>query len=90
MSEIVQMTGIEISADNLCKQFVPRSGQSKCLGLIWIQTVLHPDGILKRIFQKSWFWKIADDKKSMKNYPECEEIKRLIYDYRDQTCFFMH
>ena len=34
------------------------------LGLIRTQTVWPSDGIPKRIFQKSWFWKkSADDKK---------------------------
>ena len=28
-----------VSADNVCKQFGPRSGPTKMLGLIWIQTV---------------------------------------------------
>ena len=27
------------SVDNLCKQFGPRSGPTKMLGLIWVQTV---------------------------------------------------
>ena len=37
-------------------------------GLIWIQTVWHPDGVPERIFWKRWFWKkiSADDKKACK------------------------
>ena len=49
------------SDDTFCKQFGPRSG------LIWIQTVLHFDGIPERIFRKgSIRKKSADDKKCAK------------------------
>ena len=42
---------------------------------IWIQTVWHFDSNPERIFWKSQFWKkSADDKKSMKNYPACNEL----------------
>ena len=46
------------------------------LGLIWIQTIWHSDGIPERIFQKIYFSKIsADDKKSMKNYEDAKSTK---------------
>ena len=41
------------SADNLCKQFGPRSGTTECRGLIWIQTVCDSDDIPEIIFRKS-------------------------------------
>ena len=68
------------SADNLCKQFEPRSGQM-------FQTVWHSDSVLDRIFWKRSFWKIkkkwtfskdsksADDNKRNINYPVCKESK---------------
>ena len=45
-----------LSADNLCKQFGPRSGPTK-LGPNWIQTVRNSDGIPERIFHKVDFEK---------------------------------
>ena len=54
------------------------------LGLIWIQSIWHSDGIPERIFRKSWFWKqSADDKKSMKNFPGGKELKLLVLPYID-------
>ena len=43
-----------LSADNLCKQLDP--DQDKMSGLIWIQTVRHPDGIEKIQHPKSKIW----------------------------------
>ena len=53
------------SADNLCKQFGPRSDRpDKMSGLIWIQTV-HTDGMY--LLLKSWIWKIsAEDRAKLK------------------------
>ena len=45
------------SADNLCKQFGPRSGPTKVSGLIWNWTVWHSEGSPERFFRKKWFWK---------------------------------
>ena len=55
------------SADNLCKQFEPRSGPTKCRA--WSGTKLFDTLMvfLKEYFWKSWFWKkSADDKKACK------------------------
>ena len=51
------------SAGNLCKQFGPRSGPTKCLGLIWIQTVWLWWYSWKKFAKKliSFFKKSADD-----------------------------
>ena len=49
-----------LSADNLCKQFGPRSGPTKKVNF-------------KKINFKK---KSADAKKSMKNYPACKELKK--------------
>ena len=39
----------------------------KMLGLFWTQSVWQSDGIPKRIFPKSWFWKKSADDKQKKN-----------------------
>ena len=51
------------SAGNIHKQFGSRSGPTFCRA--WSGSKLfETDGIPKRVFQKSWFWKkLADDKK---------------------------
>ena len=52
------------SADNICKEFGPRSGPS---GLIWIQTVWHSNGILDFFIEKVEIEeKHADDNKACK------------------------
>ena len=43
-------------------------------GLIWIQTVLHFDGISERIFRKVGFEKNQQTTKSKKNYLTCKEL----------------
>ena len=65
------------SADNLFKQFGPRSSPTKCRGLIWIQSVWHSNGILERIFWKNLFWKkkISRRRKIMKQNPACKELR---------------
>ena len=42
-------------------------------GLIWIQTVWHPDGVSERIFEKVDFEKIRSQN-IMKNYTACKEL----------------
>ena len=57
-------------ADNLCKQFGPKSGPTFGLSLIWIQTVRHSDGIfLKEFYKKVDIEKNQQITKSMQNYP---------------------
>ena len=63
------------SADNLCKQFGPRSGLTKCQawsGSKLFDTVV---ALLKEFFEKVDFEKTADDKKSMQNYPSCKALR---------------
>ena len=52
-------------------QIRPDDGTS---GLIWFQTVWHSDGIPKRIFQKSWFWKKSADKKKHAKFPRRQRV----------------
>ena len=62
-------------ADNLCKQFGPRSGPRMSV-LIWISTIFDcvPAGRLLNVnFEKS-----ADDNKSMKNNPASKETLGLV------------
>ena len=49
-----------LSADNLCKQFGPRSGP----------------------IEKQLILKQADANKSMKNYPACKDLKRVLMHMR--------
>ena len=64
-----------LSADNLCKQFGPRSGLAVCPS--WSVSKLF-DSLM--VFQKNFFEKLfkkkkkksADNNKSMKNYPACK------------------
>ena len=47
----------------------------KMLGLILIQIVWHSDGNSWKIILRFFFWqKWAEDEKSMKNYPACQEL----------------
>ena len=62
-------------ADNICKQFGPRSGPRMSV-LIWISTIFDcvPAGRLLNVnFEKS-----ADDNKSMKNNPASKETLGLV------------
>ena len=61
-------------ADNLCKQFGPRSGPRTSVGLlIWIYLCVPERRLLKVNFEKS-----ADDNKSMKNNPASKETIGLV------------
>ena len=64
-----------LSADNLCKQFGPRSGLTILSGLIWIQTIWHSDGI-PEILKNKWFIKkrSADDKKKHAKIPSMQRV----------------
>ena len=59
---------LESSADNLYKTFLTQIRPDKALGLIWIQTVWHSDGIPEKVFLKVDFEKkkSANDKKHEK------------------------
>ena len=46
-----------VSADNLCKEFVPRLLPIETSILIWIQTVCHSDSVPERCFEKVNFEK---------------------------------
>ena len=51
------------------------------VGLIWIQTVLHSDSVLKEFFEYVVFFKnISRHKKSMENYPACKKLITNIVD----------
>ena len=55
-----------LPADNLCKQFGPRSGPTYSRSRSGSK-LFDTDSIHERIFWKSWFWKkSADDKKACK------------------------
>ena len=64
------------SADNLCKQFAPRSGPTE-VGLDLDPNCLDTLVVfLKEFFEKvNYEKKFADDNKSMKNYPACKLLK---------------
>ena len=58
------------SADNLCKQFGPRSGSTERRS--WPGPELF---VSYTFFEKVNFEKLsADDKENMKNYPACKEL----------------
>ena len=61
------------SADNLCKQFGPRSGLAKH------QAWSGPNCLtLWGNFRKSWFWKKNQQTtKNHKNYPACKDLTNL-------------
>ena len=44
------------SADNICKQFLPKSGPTKHRAMFWCQ-LLNTDRNPERNFWKHWFWK---------------------------------
>ena len=65
------------SAANICKEFGPRSGLTKCRA--WSRSKLFDTLIvfLKEFFEKVNFEKpISRRQKSMKNYPVCKKIKQ--------------
>ena len=43
--------------------------------LVWTQNIWHFDCVTERIFQKSLFLKKSDDKKILKNFPACDNLK---------------
>ena len=49
-------------------------------GVIWVQSVWHSNGILKRILQKSWFWnKFTDNEKAWTIFRgEGKELNRQV------------
>ena len=52
---------------------------NKMSALIWIQSVLHSDGIPERIFRKSWFWKKSvGDKKARKILQGADLMNNLL------------
>ena len=61
------------SADNLCKQFGPRAGLTKCRSWSGFELFDTMIVLLKEFFEKVHFEKnSADDKKKvMKKYPAC-------------------
>ena len=67
------------SADTPLQTVWTQIRTDRVLVLIWIQTVWHSDGILERIFRKSWFWKKpVDDKKKQEKSPSMQLITLCI------------
>ena len=70
-----------LPVDNLCKQFGPRSGPTKCQS--WSGSKLFDTLI---VFLKDFLFKSADDHKSMKNYPACKELRQILLAQRIRIC----
>ena len=68
-----------LSADDLCKQLYPdQAGQNARLDLHPNCLTLSLIVFLKEFFEKVNFEKIsADDKKNLKNYPACKDLKHI-------------
>ena len=52
----------------LHKRLDPDQARQK-VGLIWIQSVWHSNGIPERIFRKRWFWKNQQTTKKHEKFP---------------------
>ena len=89
------MQRISSSADNLCKQFGPRSGPTECRsrsGPKQLDTLMV---FLKVFFEKVNF-EISEqttDFKRMKNYPACKELRATSqessFTCTPDSCFYM-
>ena len=69
------------SADNLCKQFRPRSGPTFCQSwsvVISVHTVWHSDSVHERNSWKSYIWKWLADNNKSKNYPVYKELEYIV------------
>ena len=62
------------AADNLCKEFGPRSGPTECQSLPESKHSNTVIVFLKEFFEKVNFEKSADDSKRMIIYPACKEL----------------
>ena len=71
-----------MSTNNLCKQFGPRSGPTKCRA--WSGSKLFDTltAFLKEFLQKVDFEKISRRHKFMQNYPACKELTRVFLFFR--------
>ena len=77
MSNILPASCNLSSADNFLQTVWTQIRPDKTSGLIWIQTVSHPDGILKEFFEKVDFGKkiSAEDKKNHEKLPSMGKVK---------------
>ena len=78
------------SANNLCKQFGPRSGPTKCRAwsgsnLFDILIVLQKEFFENVNFEK----KISRRQKCMQNYPACKELNRIEVNRGWMSCFWV-
>ena len=79
------------SADNLCKQFGPRSGPTKCRACSGLKLFYTRMVFLKEFFEKVDFEKISREQINMKNYPvmiyKIQQIKCCV---TDAFCLFWY